>query len=461
MYIRSVFLILALLFAFPAPTFAQTSTQITPETPAVTVFVRVNVVPMDRERVLRGQTVIVEDGVIRAIGPRLSVPPRARVVDGQGTAFLAPGLADMHNHIDSRQDLAVQLAKGVTTMLNMGEARNSFVGRTRAAVERGDIPGPRIFAALAVDGSPQYGHLVVATPEDARATVRVAKANGYDFIKLYNNLSADSFAALAVEARAQKIALVGHGIGAVGLAKQLEAGQALVAHAEEFFYTYFPSPPEDHPTAAPDLAAIPAAAALVRQHGAYVIADPVTYGTIAQQWGRPDVVQQYLQRPEAQYLAPRYRVSWPEQGYVRRSGSLDERVVFLKRFLLALNEAGVPLMSGTDAPDIPGLVPGFALHRNLQALTEAGLSRYDALSTATRVPGEFIQREKPGTLAFGTVSVGSRADLVLIEGNPLDDLSTLATPRGVMANGHWHSADELAALLDGTARAYRNASYDQ
>jgi hypothetical protein len=174
---------------------------------AKTAFVRVHVVPMDREQVLRDQTVIVEDGRIVAIGPSVPVPGDAHVVDGKGEAWLLPGLADMHNHLDSRQDLAVQLALGITTALHMGEARNSFVGRTRAAVADGEVAGPRVLVALAVDGSPRYGHLVVTDEDDARATVRVAKANGYDFIKLYNNLSPAAFEALAREARAQGIPL--------------------------------------------------------------------------------------------------------------------------------------------------------------------------------------------------------------------------------------------------------------
>ena len=153
------------------------------DAPAITAFVNVNVVPMDRERVLRGQSVIVESGRISAIGRNLKIRAGARTIDGKGR-FLSPGLADMHNHSDTREDLALLLANGVTTMLNLGEARNSFVGRTRLAVDRGEVPSPRILVALAVDGSPQYGHLVLAKPEDAPAAVRLAKVNGYAFIKV-------------------------------------------------------------------------------------------------------------------------------------------------------------------------------------------------------------------------------------------------------------------------------------
>ncbi|PTD21143.1 amidohydrolase family protein [Sphingomonas fennica] len=424
-----------------------------PASPA-TAFVNVNVLPMDRQRVLRGQTVIVADGLIRAIGRGIAVPSGARRIDGGGTAFLLPGLADMHNHSDSRQDLAVQLACGITTSLNMGEARNSFVGRTRAAVARGDVPGPRVFAALAVDGSPQYGHLVVRTPEEARAALIVARANGYDFIKVYNNLSAECFAVLAREGPAMGLPIVGHGVTAVGLAGQIAAGQAMVAHLEEFFYTFFPQPPESAPNAAPDEAAIPAAVALAKQAGTFIVADLVTYGTIASQWGKPEQVQAFLAAPEARYLAPAYRFSWPREGYARKAGSLDDRVRFLRVFARALEQAGVPLLSGTDSPDIPGLVPGFALHGNLDRLVAAGFSRYAALETATRRAGEFIAKTHPGGTPFGTVTPGSRADLILASANPLDDLATLRRPAGVMAGGRWHDAPALAAMLADVAAGY-------
>lgn len=433
-----------------------------PATVPTTAFVDVNVLPMDgeRERILRRQTVIVRDGRISAIAPvdhRMPVPTGARIVDGGGTAWLLPGLADMHNHVDRTPDLQVQLSQGITTMLNMGEARNSFVGRTRAAVERGEIDGPRIFAALAVDGSPQYGHLVVDDADTARAAATIARANGYDFIKVYNNLSPIAFSALVAEAKARDLPIVGHGVTAVGLAKQLEAGQAMVAHAEEFFYTFFPAAPEDDPNAAPDPARIGDALAALKRSGAYVVADLVTYRAIAAQWGRPQVVRDFLCAPQSRWLWPGYRLSWPDQSYARRSGSLQARAAFLARFVKAMDQAGIPLLSGTDAPDIPGLVPGFALQRNLHDLVDAGLSPYRALLTATARPGAFMARSQPAGIPFGTVSVGARADLLLVAANPLQDLDTLAEPRGVMTAGRWHDAAALQHELERIAASYGRA----
>ena len=120
-----------------------------------TAFVDVNVLSMDREGTLHHQTVVVVDGVVVAIGRSVAVPDGARIVDGRGSAWLLPGLADMHNHVHRQQDLELQLALGVTTTLHMGEAPHHFVGRTRATIEAGERAGPRTLVALAVDGSPR------------------------------------------------------------------------------------------------------------------------------------------------------------------------------------------------------------------------------------------------------------------------------------------------------------------
>lgn len=414
------------------------------------VLTDVNVVPMDRERVIPRTTVIVIDGVIASIGIKAKLPAGTPVIDGKG-AWLMPGLADMHNHVTSRDDLALLLANGVTTMLNMGEATNAFAGRTRIAVNKGEVPGPQIFTALAVDGDPQYGHLVIRTPADARAIVGIAKANGYSFIKVYTNLSAEAFMALAGEARAQGIGIVGHNAKAVGLAKQLAAGQALVAHVEEFFYGFFPEPPAGDPNAPPDEGRIADAIALVKAHDAFVTSDLFNYRTIAAQFGKPDVVRTYLAAPEARYLSPADRIGWAQSGYQKKAVDLSRRVAFEVRFVKSMADAGVPLITGGDAPSIAGQVPGWALHGEIDAMLDAGLTPWQALSAATRTPGEFIAKTVPGAAKFGVVAPGYRADLLLLADNPLAKPATLHTPMGVVAGGRWHDAAALKAMLDDVA----------
>ena len=428
----------------------------TPST--ATLFTHVNVVPMDRERVLKDQSVLVTRGTIEAVGKNIPAPPKARVIDGHGTAFLSPGLADMHVHSDTRRDMAVYVANGVTTVLNMGGARSSFMMRTRPAVNRGEIPGPHIYTGFMVDGSPEYGNFFVTTPDEARALVQFAKTNGYDFMKVYNNLSPECFQALIDAGREQGLPVIGHGVSHVGLERQLAAGQLLVAHMEEYIYTVFFPPGSDSGTRPPKLDQIPAAIPFTKRSGAFVTADLITYTTIARQWGKPAVVTGFLKLPEVRYLDPDDRIRWSDDDYVRRPGDIQERLAFLKVFTKAMADAGIPLVTGTDSPVIPGLVPGFSLHQDLRVLEEAGLTRYQVLTAATRTPGELIARAKPTEQRFGTLTPGYRADLILTSGNPLEDLSTLEKPLGVMAQGHWRDASELQGLLESVAAEYRAAA---
>ena len=441
------------LLCLSSPAFADTP-------PAVTAFVGVNVLPMDSERVLANQTVIVKDGKIAAIGPGLAVPAGATMIDGHGSAYLSPGLADMHVHSDTAEDMKVYLAEGVTTVLNMGHASEGFMDHTRPDINGDEAPGPHIYVGFMVDGSAQFGNLFVTTPAEARAIVDVAKTNGYDFIKVYNDLSPACFQAIIEESKRQHIHVIGHGVTRVGLEKQLAMGQVMVAHTEEFLYTVFSHPdlklanPAVADPTPPKEADIPHAIAFVKRDGAYVTADLNTYGTIARQWGRPEVVASFMHSPELRYLSPIRRISWSKAGYDKKSGNVDGNFNFLKLFTKDMADAGVPLITGTDSPSIPGLVPGYALHDDMDLLEAAGLSRYQVLSAATRTPGEFIRRNVQGAAPFGTVTVGGRADLILSAANPLDGLATLRQPLGVMHDGRWYDAEALQALLDGVAKEY-------
>lgn len=435
----------ALLFAALAPVAAWAQS---------TAFVHVNVVPMDSERVLRDQTVLVRDGRIEAVGATLQAPAGYQVIDGRGTAWLSPGLADMHTHSETRNDLALYLANGVTTLLNMGGARANLVDSIVSAVARGSLPGPHVYASLMVDGTPDYNGLQVKTPAQARAVVDLAAANGYDFIKVYVGLAPDVFSALAEAGRAQSLPLVGHGVTAVRLERQLAQGQVLVAHLEEFFYTYFTPAGAQETDVPPDEARIPEAVALVKRYGAAVIADVVTYQALAGQMGHPERLRAILAEPQTAYVAPADVQAWRRSGYGAKSARLEAKLAFLRKLAKALADVGVELLSGTDAPTIPGVAPGYSLHDNLVELERSQLSRYQALVTATRAPGAFIARTKGGA-AFGQIVTGYRADLVLTEHNPLEGLATLRAPLGVMAEGRWRDRQSLAALMEGVRASYR------
>jgi imidazolonepropionase-like amidohydrolase len=419
---------------------------------AVTAFIDVQVVPMDRERVLSHQTVVVRGTRIAELGAvrEIRVPPQAVRVAGAGTACLLPGLADMHTHVMRSEDLLPYTANGVTTILHMGGAPADFVDHIRESVDAGEVVGPQIFFAFMIDGSAALSRFYVRTPEQARAAVQLAKANGYVFIKVYNNLTPEEFAALVDEGRKQGLAVIGHGVRAVGLPAALFQGQVMVAHAEEFYYTAF-----SHriPT---DLATVSAVVEETFHSGAYVTPNLSTFATIVRQWGKPQVIGEFLRDPRIRFLSPDERMDWSDSDYVRRQGDISPVLPFLASFTKALADRGVPLLAGTDSPVIPGMLPGYSIHEDLQSLVAAGLTPYQALTAATRVPGEFIVRYVPGVTPFGEIKRGARADLLLVSGNPLRSLEAIRRPLGVMSAGRWRTQQQLDELL-----AEQKSRYDR
>jgi hypothetical protein len=410
---------------------------------AVTAFVDVQVAPMDREHLLAHQTVLVRGATIAAVGSAAQVkaPPGATRVEGHGTACLLPGLADMHTHVMRSEDLIPYTANGVTTILHMGGAPADFVDHIRESIDAGDTVGPQIFFAFLIDGSPALARFYVRTPEQARAAVQLAKANGYLFMKVYNNLTPEEFAAIVEEGQRQGLPVIGHGVRSVGLPAGLFHGQVMVAHAEEFYYTAF-----GH--------RIPSDPAIVSQvveetfrSGAYVTPNLSTFATITRQWGKPQVVKEFIRDPRVRFMSPDERVDWSDSDYVHNEGDIAPILTFLEGFTKALADRGVPLLTGTDSPVIPGMLPGYSIHEDLQRLTAAGLSPFQALSAATRVPGEFIGKFVPRAMPFGEVKAGMRADLLLVAGNPLQSLETLRQPLGVMSAGRWRTQQQLDALM--------------
>ena len=442
---RSVVVLSVLLLAV-TPLLAQAPTR--PARAAHPVaFTDTTVIAMDSERLLEHTTVVVEAGNITQVGPLASVkiPAGATVIDGRGK-FLIPGLADMHSHVDRKEMLPLFLQAGVTATLNMGLASPQFVTQTRAELDGGSALGPRVFAAFMIDGPGDPGPEYVALCEsDARQAVDRAKLVGYEFIKAYDRLQPEVYAAVLDEARKQHIAVVGHIPHAVGLEKSLTSGQVMVAHGEEYYKTFFENKPDE--------SRIPQAVELTRKAGAYVTPNLSFFATLTEATANPARVDEILASPGMRLLPPDIRGSWMGARPAKASDRFVLELTLLKKLTLALSQAGVPLLAGTDTP-ITGMLPGESLDQDLEQLVAAGLTPYQALAAATRTPGQFIHQFVPGAEEFGTIEPGKRADLVLLAANPLADIHNVRRPLGVMAGGRWFDARELQALVEKPVAGY-------
>ena len=410
------------------------------EDPCLAV-VGATILPMDSDRVLRDQTVVIRGRTIASVGPLAGAAPGCRRLDARGR-FLMPGLADLHTHSGTSGDLLLYLASGVTTILDLGNLDAASLLARRDSVERGQLAGPHVLTAFLIDGSAgvpfppaTHGGAHADTPAEGVRAVDTAKARGFDYLKVYSFLPDTAFFAIAAEARRVGIPIVGHGVRSVGIERSLAAGQRMVVHGEEYLYAAFDGHWDD--------ATLQRAVAFTRGAGAYVLPNLSTFETIARQWGKPAVLDSLLAEPAAASLDEALLGRWRRSDYVRRKGSIADRVSVLERFTAMLAQAGVPLLLGTDSPVIPGMIPGQSLHDDLDALRRAGVRVSMVLAAGTRTAGAFVAATLPGAERIGVIRPGYRADLVLLDRDPREHPAALRRPLTVIAAGRVFSRDQL------------------
>ena len=400
-----------------------------------------------------GQSIVVDHGVITAIVPTgaATPPPDAVLVDGEGS-FAIPGLVDAHTHPKDPLDLPPYLANGVTTIVNLGHSpAQTPVLQWRDQVNGGSLLGPTIYSTRQIlDGAnPRAIATIVTTPEAARAAVRDQVRAGVDFIKTYNDLSVPVFEAIMDEANGLGVSVISHGVRAPGLGGVLDGGVVAIAHAEEVFYTHFGS------TIEPDL--ISSAVAAMAESEAWLMPNLSTFERVEDQWGNTAALDLWLAAPEARYLAPWHTTNWGafhRNVYAGRTGSVAPILTFLSDLTRAMHEGGVPFVLATDSPIIPGMFPGYTIHDDLRLLVDAGLTPEEALRVGTVDGARFIGTYVPGAGDFGTLTVGARADLVLLPGDPRLDLEVLRHPRGVMTRGRYLSNYRLEQILEDLASSW-------
>ncbi|HEX6886029.1 MAG TPA: amidohydrolase family protein [Planctomycetota bacterium] len=439
--------------------------------PPALAIENVTVVPMDREAVEADRTVVVRDGKIVALGPAgaVAVPEDARRIDGRGR-FLMPGLSDMHVHVWDENDLFLFVACGVTTVRNLyGDPLHLD---WRARIERGELVGPRIYTAgPIIDGKPAVwpGSVELTDPDEAAAVVAAQKEAGYDFLKPYARLSRECYEALVIAGAEQGLALMGHVPEALALADVLEAGQRTVEHlggwAEAAQRAGSPFARVDFTSEARawqevDEARLPHLAAEC------AVAETWNCPTLVvlAKWAKGEAAEQLLARPEMRYVSPGTKAAWLPGGTVNYLTSLPQAAVDaanasvprMQRVLPHLREAwrargAGGLLLGTDMGN-PYVVAGFALHEELAYFVAAGLSPYEALRAGTADAARCMGAEDE----WGTLAIGRRADLLLLAGNPLEDVAHARTPLGVVLRGRWFPAEELQAELERRARAFES-----
>lgn len=423
-------------------------------------FVDVTVVPMDRNGVLRNQTVLTDGERIARVGPAadVEIPEEAVRIDGTGL-FLMPGLAEMHAHIPGSSapaeyletTLFLYVANGITTIRGMlGEPAHLEL---RERAERGEILSPRIYTS-----GPSLNGNSVGSPERAREIVRVQAEAGYDFLKLHPGLSRAAFDAIDTTADELGIPFAGHVSLGVGLGRTLEAGQATIDHLDGYVEA-MAGPPHAQNSQffglnlvdAADLDELPRLARATAEAGVWNVPTQALFPDFL---GDPD---ELLQRADMRYVSTEQAEDWANsvrQMTTNPTFSAENGRRFLelrRRILKALHDAGAGILLGSDAPQVFN-VPGFSMHEELAEYVQAGLSPYEALRTGTVEVARFYGVGD----GRGTVAEGMVADLVLVRGNPLEDVGNVRDPVGVMLRGRWLPGEEIRGRLEEIATNYGN-----
>jgi imidazolonepropionase-like amidohydrolase len=410
------------------------------QAPRVVVFDNVSVVPMTRDGVVPNQTVVVTGDRITAVGPANStrVPDGATRVDGQGK-FLMPGLAEMHGHIPPptapreqvENVLFLYVAAGVTTVRGMQGAPGQL--DLREAAKRGDIVAPNLYLA-----GPQFSGAAVKSVEDAAARVRQQKSEGWDLLKVQEGLAADVYDSMAKTAKEVGIRFGGHVPDSIDVLHAMDMGQETFDHIDGYIEHL------DGRAKAVDDKALQNLVQRTRKAGSWIVPTMLVWETLQ----GPVTLESRTSYAELKYLPTTQVEQWtkaldtrlkqPQYNAAAAKLHIDNRV----RILKALHGGGVRLLLGSDAPQQFN-VPGYSIHREMKSMADAGISNYEIVKSGTANVGEYFKAQD----TFGTIATGQRADLILVDANPLQNLANLARRSGVMVRGRWLPASVIDARL--------------
>ncbi len=422
-------------------------------------LLNVNVLPMDQPGLLSGQTVLVTDGRIMAVVPSDSIEVGAgtTVVDATGK-YAMPGVAEMHGHYPqdaegqfTRDVMFLYIANGVTLVRGMQGGPQHLP--LREALQRGDFVGPRILVRAPM----LHGQTVTETSQ-AIELVRGAKEASFDHLKVHEGLSREVYDAIADTANEVGISFSGHVTNHVGLYHALAKGQLTIDHLDNYLEALV----EDQQAVADlglfdlgqlagdiDDTRIAEAVAATVEAGAGVVPTMALWEVL---FGARSGEEWMQVRPETRYMPPAMVAGWIEaiNERVEQLGADRQAVANIlslrRRVLKALHDAGVAVLLGTDSPQIFS-VPGFSIHHEMELMVQSGLHPYEILFAGTQAVARFYE----ATDEYGSVAVGRRADLVVLNADPTEDVSNFADRFGVVVGGHWFSEEDIQSELEAIA----------
>lgn len=418
------------------------------------LFTNGHLVTMGERGLIEGE-VIVEGMRIVAVGDLSSVSrDHLTVIDMHG-GYLMPGLAEMHAHVPRgdrdeaymRDVLFLWLAGGITTARGM-------LGHESHLRLREDLMAHRELGPRLITSGPSFNGNSVSSPEQAMEMVRAQHKAGYDFLKIHPGVPRDAYDALASTARELGMTFAGHVPVDVGLLWAIEQGQTTFDHVDGYVHALVPDLTSETPGYGSffgvglvdqvDLERLPSLVDATREAGAWVVPTETLLENIAGD------LDELLSRPEIAFLPKELLEAYKRNVVGGGADSNAAKLVGLRKTIIrALHEGGAELLLGSDSPQIFN-VPGFSIHRELESVVAAGLSPFEAIATGTVNAARFFGMEDE----FGRISEGLAADLILLGGNPLEDIRNTSDIQAVMVRGRWIDGDERTRRLNEISERY-------
>ena len=429
-----------------------------------TAFIGVKVISPETGKISEKQTVIIKEGKIAEIGSCKLVKPskNALKIKGKGR-YLMPGISEMHAHIPVAQDgddskvkdvLFLYLSNGITTIRGM--LGNTYHLKLIEQAQKGEILSPRIYTS-----APSLNGNSVQSKEEARQKVTQYKNDGYHFLKMHPGLSLENFNEIVKTANEVGIGFAGHISTAVGIRHSIDSKYASIDHLDGYVEGLVPKSAGVHPdsngffginfTDKVDMSLLPDLVQKTKENDVWLVP---THCLMPHIVGPIDV--NYLSGlPEMKYVPSNTRFQWRQvKSQVVNDPNYDSKIAgeFLEirdKILKAMHDGGVGILLGSDAPQIFN-VPGFSIQHEMKAMVNAGLTPLDVIRTGTLNPAQFFNEEN----TFGKIQKGHSADLILLEENPLIDISNMSKIEGVMVRGKWLSKEKIEEKLEAIAKKY-------
>lgn len=381
-------------------------------------------------------TVVTRDGKILAAGPsgKVKVPADAQRIDVAGK-YIIPGLWDMHAHYEQVEWGPIYLAAGVTTVRDVGNEFD-FITAVRDALNSGAALGPHMLLAGIVDGDGPHAIGVerVNSPADAQMWVKRYRDAGFQQIKIYSSMKSDNVRAVCTDAHQLGMTVTGHIPNGMTAYDGVSDGMDQINHIHYILDMLLPANVDLMKLKGPDRLKMMAsldvnskqgkkAIAFLKQHGTVI--DP-TMALMEFQNRSADVPPETME-PGIGHVAPELREQLVNEGMPPQLAADAQKLTQEQLAIIgALHRAGVRIVAGTDQT-----VPGYSLYRELELYVQAGFTPMEALQAATIVPARAMKVDSDS----GSIEVGKRADLAILDANPLENIHNIRSVRSVVANG--------------------------